>query len=62
MSHSSWFTYQATLRIFKHCSSKAVVPVLFLFCVASGLYHEALHVLKSSRVLCPRVSSFLLAF
>ena len=26
-----------------------------------GLYYEALHVLKSSRTLCPRVSSFLLA-
>ena len=26
-----------------------------------GLYYEALHVLKSSRALCPRVSSFFLA-
>ena len=32
--------------------SKAVVPVLF---------YGALHVLKSFRALCPRVSSFLLA-
>ena len=43
--------------------SKAVVPVLFLFCVAlwhCGLYYGALHVIKSSRAFCPRVSSFLL--
>ena len=35
--------------------------MLFLFCVASGLYYRALHVLKSSRALCPHDSSFLLA-
>ena len=41
--------------------SKAVVPVLFLFYVALCLYKGALHVLKSSRAICPCVSSFLLA-
>ena len=41
--------------------SKAVVPVLFLFCVALWLYYWVLHVLKSSHALCPRVLSFLLA-
>ena len=35
--------------------------MLFLFCVALWFILWALHVLKSSRVLCPRVSSFLLA-
>ena len=41
--------------------SEAVVPVLFLFCVALWFILRALHVLKSSRALCPRVSSFFLA-
>ena len=41
--------------------SKAVVPVLFLFCVALWFILGLLHVLKSSRALCPRVSSFLSA-
>ena len=41
--------------------SKAVVPVLFLFCVALRFILRALHVLKSSRALCLRVSSLLLA-
>ena len=40
--------------------SKAVVSVLFLFCVALRFILRALHVLKSSRALCPRVSSFFL--
>ena len=40
--------------------SKAVVPVLFLFCVFFILL--ALRVLKSSCALCPRVSSFIFAF
>ena len=42
--------------------SKAVVPVLFLFCVPLWFILRALHVLKSSRALCPHVSSFFLAF
>ena len=46
--------------VFATDRSKAVVPMLFLFCVAL-LYCGALHVLKSSRALCPRVFSFLLA-
>ena len=33
--------------------------MLFLFCVTSWFILPALHVLKSSRALCPRVSSFL---
>ena len=37
--------------------SKAVVPVLFLFCVALWFILRALNDLKSSRALCPRVSS-----
>ena len=42
--------------------SKAVVPMLFLLAVwLCGLYNGGLHVSKSSRALCPRVSSFLLA-
>ena len=42
--------------------SKAVVSVFFLFCVALWfIYYGALHVFKSSRALCPRFSSFLLA-
>ena len=41
------------LRRESRCCSYSV-----LFC---GLYYGALHVLKSSRALCPRVSSFLLA-
>ena len=35
--------------------SKAVVPVLFLFCAALWFILWARHVLKSSRALCPRV-------
>ena len=35
--------------------------MLFLFCVALWFIQRALHVLKSSRALCPRVLSFLLA-
>ena len=42
--------------------SKAVVPWLFLFCVALWFIPRALHNLKSSRAFCPRVSSFFLAF
>ena len=41
--------------------SKAVVPVLFLFCVALWFILQGASVLRSSRALCPRVSSFLLA-
>ena len=41
--------------------SKAVVPMLFLFCVALWFILRALRVLKYSRALCPRVSSFFLA-
>ena len=41
--------------------SKAVVQVLFLFCAALWFILRAVHVLKSSRALCPRVSSFFLA-
>ena len=44
--------------VFATYRSKTVVPVLFLLV---GLYYWALHVLKSFRALCPRVSSFLLA-
>ena len=39
-----------------------MIPVLFLFCVALWFNLRALHVLKSSRAFCPRVSSFFLAF
>ena len=35
--------------------SKAVVPGMFLFCVALWFILRALHVLKSSRALFPRV-------
>ena len=38
-----------------------MIPVLFLFCVALWFILRALHVLKSSRAICPRASSFLLA-
>ena len=38
--------------------SKAMVPVFFLFCAPFCLYYGALYILKSSRALCPRVSSF----
>ena len=38
-----------------------VVVVFFLFCVALWFILRALHILKSSRALCPRVSSFILA-
>ena len=41
--------------------SKAVVLVVFLFCVALWFILRGLQVLESSRALCPRVSSFLLA-
>ena len=41
--------------------SKAVVTVLFLFCAALWFILRALHVLKYSRALCPRVSTFFLA-
>ena len=42
--------------------SKAVVPVLFLFCEAlCGLYYGALHALRSCLGLYPRVSLLLLA-
>ena len=37
--------------------SKAMVPVLFLFCVALWFILRARDVLKSSRALCPHVSS-----
>ena len=50
--------FPSSSTIQKACS-KAVVPVLFLFCVA--LYYGALHVLKSSRALCPGVAPFVLA-
>ena len=42
------------------CDSES--SFLFLFCVALLFILRALHVLKSSRALCPRVSSFFLAF
>ena len=35
--------------------------MLFLFCAALWFILRAVHVLKSSRALCPRVSSFFLA-
>ena len=41
--------------------SKAVVPLCSYSVWLCGLYYGALHVLKSSRALRPRVSSFLLA-
>ena len=41
--------------------AKAVVPTLFLFCVALRFILQALHVLKPFRALCLRVSSFFLA-
>ena len=41
--------------------SMAVVPVLFLFCVALWFILQALDVLKSSCALCYCVSSFFLA-
>ena len=41
--------------------SKAVVPLCSFSVWLYGLYYGAFHVLKSSRALCPRVSSFILA-
>ena len=41
--------------------SKAVIPALFLFCVALWFILQTRYVLKSSRALCPRVSSLFLA-
>ena len=41
--------------------SKAVVPVYSYSVWLCGLFYGALHVLKSFRALCPRVSSLLLA-
>ena len=54
---------QNCLFHFKYATdrSKAVVRVLFLFCVALWFIVGAFHVLKSSRSLCPRVSLILLA-
>ena len=40
--------------------SKAVVPVFSLFCVALWFILWGAVCLKSSRALCPRVSSFLI--
>ena len=52
-SHTGKFMLLTVLRRWSRCCSYSV----WLY----GLYYGALHVLKSYRALCPRVSSFLLA-
>ena len=57
----SWTSTTPPPIVYATDRSKAVVPVLFLFCVALCLYNGLINVLKSSSAICPCVSSFLLA-